>query len=382
VNLLRRIWWVGAGAAGLVAVSLVALFVAKRVLADDQGCLPVLSASELGRPFEAQFGKTVYRSVPMAIDSVIGSSSVQGRVYATTYDRHLYRGEGSPLRWHKVSALIPGELVAAAGTPETIYAAKRALYKSDDRGSSWTRLSCGLILNDVAIPRQRPSTIYLAADTVDHASRVLGGLYRTTDGGQSWKRFTNFPKPNPHEPVVGQVAVDPESPQTVFISAPAGGVHRSADGGRHWRFSPIARGGLGLDGLPILSLAFGPGPKPTLWAGSHRGVWRSDATGRRWSRPGAVTRRIDRVLDVVPDPLNPTLLFGISVDGPVRTVDGGRHWSRIAGLPKAIWGLTVAIADGSVYAWDSYYESGGRTIFRSRDHGVTWPRLPRLPRKP
>jgi len=346
------------------------LVISKRVLADDQGCLSVWSVAKLARPTSA-------------IDSVVGSSSIPGRVYATTGDRRLYVGEGMPLRWRRVSTRIPGKLVAALGRPETIFAAQRALYKSNDDGSSWMRLSCGLILRDVAISPSDASTIYLAADTVNKATEVLGGLYRTTNGGQSWKRFTNFPTPNPFEPVVDTVAIHPELPEVVFIGRPVGGVLRSDDGGGHWTFSRIARGGLGLDGLPIRTIAFGPGPQPILWVGSYRGVWRSDSNGRIWARAGAVRRPSDRVTVVVPDHVERELLFGIAEGGvPVRTVDGGKSWSRITGLPPAISSLVVEKADRAVYAvdWTSGY--GGRSIFRSRDHGVTWTRLPSLPGRP
>jgi photosystem II stability/assembly factor-like uncharacterized protein len=353
-------------------VSIGALVISKRVLADDQGCVPVWSAAKLAA-----------RSDPSAIDSLIGSSSIPGRVYASTRDRRLYVGEGTPLRWRPVSTRIPGTLVAALGRPETIYAAQRALYKSNDRGSSWTRLSCGLILRDVAISPSEPSTIYLAADTVDHATRVLGGLYRTTNGGQSWERLTNFPKPNPHEPVVDNVAVDPESPEVVFIGRPVGGILRSADGGGHWTFSRISRGGLGLDGLPLRTIAFGPGAHPILLVGSYQGVWRSDSTGRSWVRAGPVRSPSDRVTVVVPDPLDRKLLFGISDGGvPVRTVDGGRHWSRMTGLPPTISSLVVAKADRAVYAVDWSSARGGRSIVRSRDHGLTWTRLTPFPKRP
>ncbi|HET7855875.1 MAG TPA: hypothetical protein VFL41_05410 [Gaiellaceae bacterium] len=339
------------------------------------------SAAQLAGPYDAHIwtGKR-WRTVgvidPRGVDSVLASSSAPGRVYATTQDRRLYRGEGASVRWRQSSTRIPGKLVAARGTrSEVIYAAKRALYESHDRGSSWRRLSCGLVISDVAIAGGNPRVIYVAANAPDsHTTRKIGGLYRTRDGGRTWKRFINFPKPNPDEPLIDVVAVDPHSPDNVFLGAYGGGIVQSTDGGRHWRFLPVGHPETGLDGPQVGRLAFGPGARPMLWAASSQGVFRGDSAGRTWSRTGLTAS----AFEVVPDPRNRQLVFALTTDTQLqvrmRTVDGGRHWLRMTGLPHQIEGLTVGKADGSVYAW------GGRSIYCSRDHGVTWTRLPPLPR--
>jgi photosystem II stability/assembly factor-like uncharacterized protein len=130
-----------------------------------------------------------------------------------------------------------------------------------------------------------------------------------------------------------------------------------------------------LDGPLFLSLEFGAGPNPTLWAGSAQGAYRADADGRRWSRirlpspqPAPVT--------LIPHPRRPGLVFAIVYGREkkrFRTVDGGKRWAALKGLPSYVWGLTTTPVDGSVYAW------GRRSIFRSHDDGVTWTRLPPLP---
>jgi hypothetical protein len=366
----RRLGWIGVGI--VMAASLTVLSVSLLARAEDQGCIRVQSAREL-----ASFGARVStgtrfitsNEAPNIIDSVIGSSSERGRLYVTTADRRLYRGSGTPVHWERSPSLVPGRLVAALETPgETLFAAEQALYRSDDRGASWRRLSCGLVLNDVAISRERPNTIYLAADAGEGETRILGGLYRTNDGGRRWERITRFPKTEPEEPIVRAVAVDPRSPDTVFLGARAGGVLRSIDGGRHSQFSPVGPAPLGLDGPMILSLAFGGGAQPLVWAGSTEGVFRADADGRKWSPAGLTGLSVK----VVPDPRKREVAFARSDSGYYRTIDRGMHWRLIQGLP--LGGLSVVRADGSVYAW------GERSIFRSRDHGRTWTRLPDLPK--
>jgi photosystem II stability/assembly factor-like uncharacterized protein len=286
----------------------------------------------------------------------------------------LYVGGGHPFVWRTRKTLIPGQLVFSHhGRHDVLFAAEQALYRSDDEGRSWQRLSCGLILTGVAVSPSDPRTIYIAANPgVDYEDDSLGGLYRTTDGGHTWKRFTRFPKTNPAEPTANVVAVDPTNPRHVFIGTEFGGLLRSTDGGEHWTFERIAPVHAGLNGPQLIDLAFGPGGSRSLW-GSTRfgGVFRGDRLGRSWSPRGL---RGAWVGQIVPDRRNADVVYAtVFGERAVRTLDGGKHWLRMKGLPTGIGGMTVATGD-ALYAWQ------GRQIFRSITQGANWVQLPLLPK--
>jgi photosystem II stability/assembly factor-like uncharacterized protein len=333
----------------------------------DFGCVPLLSAKDLA---ESPFNHG-------QVDSVVASSSSVWTIYVTTADRQLFVGSGSPLVWRRRQRLVAGELKMSIGArKDTLYAAHQALYRSRDQGRTWQRLSCGLVLNTVAISPAKPRTIYLAADAADVGDgpfRVTGGLYRTTDAGRTWKRFTHFPNVNPAEPIVNAVAVSPTNPREVVIGASGGGVLVSMDNGESWRFSQVEDVGVGFDGPQVASLAFAPGAHPQLWLGSaFSGVFRGDETGLRWRRtrwPG--TGLESGGSRVVADRTDPQIAYALT--GMRRTTDNGTHWKRIVGLPSSTEGISISARDGSVFAW------AGRQIFRSRDHGTTWTRLTPLP---
>jgi hypothetical protein len=356
--------------------AIVAVFTGFTGGGSDLGCIPVMSAKDLvSTSGWTEKGWEQVSPGHGPVDSVLASSSTASTVYVTTADRELFIGSGSPVVWRKRRALIPGRLYASVGTSaDTLYAAQQALYRSQDEGRSWRRLSCGLVLNDVAISSAQPRTIYLAADPSDSdEGRVLGGLYRTTDGGRTWKRFTHFPNTNPAEPLVRAVAVSPTNPRHVVIGIEFGGALISTDGGQSWRFSPVADVEGGLRGPQVNSLAFGPRPHPELWLGSSQhGIFRADENGRLWSATGfSLGAAI-----VVPDQANPRIAYAMTSGGPRRTVDNGIHWQPIRGLPTDLdAGFSVSARGGTVYSW------AGRQLFRSRDHGATWIRLTALPRR-
>jgi hypothetical protein len=332
------------------------------------GCVPLLSANE-----SATGGYTdssgFHPDSHGQIDSVLASTANPSVVYVTTADRQLFVGSGSPVVWSRRRRLVGGELKASLGkTSDTLYAAGQALYRSLDQGRTWHRLTCGLPLTGVAISRLKPSTIYLAAtaaDQTDGPFHVTGGLYRSTDGGRTWRRFTHFPGVNPDEPGLEAVAVSPTDPREVVVAPTQAGVLVSGNGGGSWRSAP-AEGQVG-------SLAFSPGSRPQLWLGTaFNGVFRADQTARHWRRTRwPQTGLAGGGSRVIPDQTDRRTAYALS--GVRRTIDNGAHWTKMSGLPGSIDGLDASARDGTLYAW------AGRQIFRSRDHGATWRRLTPLP---
>jgi hypothetical protein len=324
------------------------------------------------------------------IESVVASTSDPSRIYVTTGDGRLYVGAGTRrFAWRRIARRPPGRLMASVGKRDVLYAEWNALFRSSDGGGSWKRLTCGLLVSDVAVSRPRPSTIYLAAAMDEFGSQGGGGVYRTTNGGQTWARFTKFARMHPDSDQHGVVlvAVGPESSRVLYAAREFGGIDFSRDGGERWQFSRIARVDLGSDGPQITSIAFGA-PLGVVWASSRtNGVYVANTRTLRWSYRGF---KDWNVLQVLPSSRVAGLAYVVAEKwcdsyaatlaqcakrdggGPVlRTVDGGRHWQRLNGMPRGNVALTLQPLDDTVYAWSD------RTILRSTDHGSTWTALPR-----
>jgi hypothetical protein len=121
------------------------------------------------------------------------------------------------------------------------------MYKSSDGGQSWTHIGLedSAAIGRVATDPTDPNTVYAAAS--GSISRTVGqrGLYKTTDGGQTWTQV--LAPPNATTGAV-DVAVDPTHPQRVFAvlwdhrrnngarvyGGVGSGLFRSDDGGKTW----------------------------------------------------------------------------------------------------------------------------------------------------
>jgi hypothetical protein len=332
-----------------------------------------------------------YREPPDGnrLESLVASNSVPGRVYATTSKGGFYQGSGDrTFQWRRSPSRSPGRLAAPVGSKDVLYAEWNALFRSNDRGRSWQRLTCGLLVGDVAVSNHHRSMIYLATAMEEISGSRGGGLYRTLDGGQSWTRFTRFARmhSDSDQHGVNLVAVSPSDWRRVYAAREFGGLDVSNDAGQHWSFDPVARVEAGSDGPVATALGFGA--RGAMWLSSRRdGVFVRRALAKRWSYVGFRNWSVEQVLPSkrVPGlayviagkycPANLTYAECQKLDsgGPaLRTVDGGKHWRRMPTLPESVLALTLQPADDTVFAW------GWREVFRSRDHGATWERLPNL----
>jgi len=144
-----------------------------------------------------------------------------------------------------------GSLAIAPGTPSTLYATgeiylsqglQAGMIKSTDAGVTWSIVAPGLF-------RRALDLLTLAIDPTDADRVFLGaerGLYRTTDGGETWIEVDRR-LPVEFGTVPISLAIDPRRPAPVYVAG-AFGVYRSTDGGTRW--SPLN------DGLPDLAFAF------------------------------------------------------------------------------------------------------------------------------
>jgi len=238
----------------------------------------------------------------------------------------------------------------------------------------------------------RPNEYYFGA--------TGGGLWKTNDGGTTWRPVTDGQITSSS---VGAVQQCEANPDVVYLGMgeaafrgnimQGDGIYKSTDGGRTWKHMGLASSQIvarirvhptncDLVYAAVVGHAYGPNP--------DRGVYRSRDGGANWERVLFRNENAGAV-DLSMDPKNPSVLYagfwqiqrtswGMESGGPgsglFKSTDGGTNWTELTrnpGLPAGIWGkigVAVSPADGNrVYALIEANEGG---VFRSDDGGTTW----------
>ncbi len=236
-----------------------------------------------------------------------------------------------------------------------------------------------------------PDVVYLGAAT--------GGVWRSRNGGLTWEALFD------DQPVhaVGSLAVFQPNPDILWVGTGEGnprnsasvgnGVYRSQDGGRTWK-------NVGLERTErVHRLHVHPTNSEVAYAcalgqewgeNPDRGVFKTVDGGRTWSKLLHVDEKTG-CADLAMDPKNPDKLFAamwqfrrwpwfFKSGGPGSglhvTHDGGATWKRLTeddGLPKGELGrIGVAIAPGSPQIVYALVEADKNVLLRSEDGGKTW----------
>ncbi|MEO9264721.1 MAG: hypothetical protein ABI282_11580, partial [Candidatus Baltobacteraceae bacterium] len=238
----------------------------------------------------------------------------------------------------------------------------------------------------------------VAGDPFTYYAGGLGGLFKSGDGGITWKSVFN------NEPVssIGAVAVAPSQPKTVYVGTGepnlrndvdfGDGIWRSDDAGETWRNTGLdASGAIGAIVVDAKNpeRAFVAAVGDVYKAGPERGVFRTLDGGKTWTK---VLYTDDRTgaNSVAVDPSNPDIIYagmwegrrtpfhltsGGPNDGVYKSIDGGDHWTRLEGngLPTGVTGrIAIAFAPSNPKRIYALIESTQGTLWRSDDSGATW----------
>jgi photosystem II stability/assembly factor-like uncharacterized protein len=216
----------------------------------------------------------------------------------------------SALRFRSVGPEIQGGRVAdvavPAGRPDTLLVAfaSGGLWRSDNRGGSWTPLldaETTLTLGAIALGDGDGRTIYAGTGEANSSrtSYAGTGVLKTTDGGATWR---NVGLSDSHH--IGKVLVDPRDPRTVYVTAMGHlytenserGLYKTTDGGETWSrvlFVDERTGAIDVvldpahpDVLYATTWERARAPWNFLESGPGSGVWKSSDAGRTWRRLG------------------------------------------------------------------------------------------------
>jgi photosystem II stability/assembly factor-like uncharacterized protein len=243
---------------------------------------------------------------------------------------------------------------------------------------------------------------------------VDGGVWKTGNGGQSWRNVSDFHVKGdaPEIASVGAIAVAPSDPNVIWVGTGESalredltygtGVYRSTDGGESWEHR-------GLDETQQISavrvhptnpdVAFVAAMGHAFGTNKERGVYRTLDGGKTWTQVLFVNDSTGAA-DLAIDPTNPRVLYasmwyfrrspwgmrsGGGRSGLWKSTDGGDSWTDISanpGMPATALGrIGVAVSPANprrVYASVEAPDSAGAPrggIFRSDDAGATWERV-------
>jgi photosystem II stability/assembly factor-like uncharacterized protein len=283
-------------------------------------------------------------------------------IYAPSTNLH-YRSADGGKTWE--SFRVPDQdayaFAISPKNPKTIYAGGRGtehhMRRSSDGGKTWQPVGEGLpdrSIKRLAIPRERPSTIYVAEG--------FGQLYKTEDGGDTWKELDLGLQGTDK---LFSLDLDPHDPLTLFAGT-ENGLRKSTDGGATW--STV---GGGLGNWFCKGVAFHPKQKGTVYAGTTgKGFFKSTDSGETFepSSAGLGAGWTEKLY--APAAGSGPIFAQLSV-GLYRQ-DGPGAWTEIQ-APFAS-GETVKI-DGVLFDRQSakkVYAHDGARWWRSEDAGRSW----------
>ncbi len=342
------------------------------------------------------------------ISSVVCSQMNSLRYYVAGADGGVWRTTDAGATWTPLTDHMPTSAIGAlaidptndniiyAGTGEANFANHSryglGLYKSTDGGDTWQHLAVstfgGRCFSKIIVNHVNPQILYasitraggfpeMAAAKGHPGATGPRGVFKSTDGGQTWNRLTGLP-----DLCATDLVMDPTNPTILYacigriFGATENGIYKSTNSGTTW--TKLASG-LPTGTVGRISIAIAPSNPQRLYAmftnpatssggnASTLGGFRSDNGGSSWSQInlGSIQATYGWYLSAIsvhPNDANTAFFAGLSL---VRTTNAGSSFSTV----------TPPHVDLHALAWDTANrllagDDGG--LHRSGDLGNSW----------
>ncbi|HMK26448.1 MAG TPA: hypothetical protein VK483_10495 [Chitinophagaceae bacterium] len=294
-----------------------------------------------------------------SIDAVIDNPNI---IYLCSASGGVWKTENSGNSWTSVFDEQPTQNTGSVaiqqsnpnivwigtgeGNPRNSLNIGEGIYKTMDAGKTWKRMGLEKTKNihRIIIDPENPNTVYAAAIGNPYSEHPERGVYKTTDGGETWNRilYTN------DTTGCAELVMDPSNPNKLIAcmwqhrrtpwnfksGGPGSGIYLTIDGGKNWKK-------LGKDeGLPDgntgrVGLAFATNEPSRVYAmveATKNGLYKSDDGGFKWelvtSEARWVTNRPFYFQDIRIDPKNENRIYNIH-DQVEVSEDGGKTYRTL-----------------------------------------------------
>ncbi|MFO0267053.1 MAG: WD40/YVTN/BNR-like repeat-containing protein, partial [Cyclobacteriaceae bacterium] len=225
------------------------------------------------------------------------------------------------------------------------------IFKSTDGGITWQHVGLKDVqqVGRLVVHPTNSDIVFVAGLGHPYGANEERGVFRTTDGGKTWTKVLYL---NANTGAI-QVELDPNNANTVYadlwehregpwengsFSGPNSGLYKSTDGGSTWR--KLTTGlPTGEQGLGRIGIAIAPGNSQRLYATVDArqlsGIYRSEDGGESWQRvstDGRVFGRGSDFAELKVHPKNPDVVFSANV-ASYKSLDGGKTWFSFKGAP-------------------------------------------------
>jgi photosystem II stability/assembly factor-like uncharacterized protein len=274
------------------------------------------------------------------------------------------------------------------------------MYRSLDGGKRWQHLGLrdGQQIPQIIVDPQDPKRLFVAVLGHPYGPNSERGIFRSQNGGETFERVLYR-----DENTGGvDLAFDPQNSRTIYavlwesrlgpwensyFSGPGSGVYKSTDGGTSWRQLTKGLPTFDGDGLGRIGLTVAPSDPRRLYATveakRNGGLYRSDDAGESWRRINSDDRVVERGSDfaeVKVHPQNPDIVFTGSVV-VWKSTNGGQSFTALRGAPGGddyhrIWidpqrpdVMLVASDQGAIItvnggaSWSSWYNQPTAQMF-------------------